>query len=61
MKIETKYRIGQKVLLTNGKIETIHSIHYEPASYKDFAIKYHFERFFASFKWEKDIVKGYDE
>ena len=56
MTIEIKYNIGDKVLLENGRIETISSIILGDGKEP----KYHFERLFQSYRWESQIVKCYD-
>ena len=56
--IKSKYTIGEMVLLSNGKIERIDSIHFERRWGSDYSFKYHFERFWQSFRWEDEIIKS---
>jgi len=55
--IFSKYSVHDYVLLKNGKIEQVLSIHYEEQLYGYYAFKYRFKRFFALSKWEDEIVK----
>jgi hypothetical protein len=56
---ESKYSIGDKVLLESGRIETIASVHFEGNDEDgDYCEpKYHFERLWQSFRWESQIIK----
>jgi hypothetical protein len=58
---DIKYSLNDYVLLKNGKVERIMSIHIEPrfTKEKEWDVKYHFWRMWARFQWQDEIVSRY--